>query len=56
MNNWTRVDKELPPQNTLVDTISEGGVDQKLKLSGKLWFVEDGQVYVYYTVVFWREL
>lgn len=54
--NWTKTATLLPKQGQLVETISEGGISHKLKLHGKLWFVEDGSTFVYYTPTMWREL
>ena len=39
---------------TLVQTISPGGIRQPLRRQGRLWFVPDGSIYVYYTPMFWR--
>lgn len=51
---WIPCDRELPPDGTVVDTLSEGGVEQPLKRCQRLWFVPDGSMYVYYTPVAWR--
>ena len=53
---WTRVDKELPPKGVVVDTISPGGLETRLKLIDGLWFFEDGSMYVYYVPEFWRRV
>lgn len=55
-DNWNQTDNKLPPEGVVVDTISEGGQSQRLKREGRLWFVPDGEMYVYYTPKFWREL
>lgn len=54
MNKWKLTRQELPPEGVLVDTISQGGMEQKLKRQGNLWFVKSGDVYVYYTPEKWR--
>lgn len=54
MNKWKRTRQELPPENVLVYTISPGGMEQKLKRQGNLWFVNSGDMYVYYTPEKWR--
>lgn len=54
--NWTRTDKQLPPEGVVVETISEGGQQQPLRLQGRLWFLPDGSMYVYYVPTFWRPL
>lgn len=53
---WRQIIMELPPEGKLVDTISPSGTQQQLKLQGKLWFLADGSMYVYYTPIFWREI
>lgn len=56
--SWMRIDKQPPPQNIIVDTKihDENGERnvQRLKLSGRLWFVPDGSMYVYYTPTHWK--
>ena len=54
INKWRCTQQELPPDGVLVDTISQGGMEQKLKRKGALWFVREGDIYVYYTPVKWR--
>lgn len=54
-HNWTKVADCLPEDGKVVETISAAGMQQDLKRSGRLWFVPDGSVYVYYEVVFWRD-
>ena len=49
------VDKILPPERKIVETISASGQQTKLMRIGKLWFLPDGSMYVYYTPTFWRE-
>lgn len=51
---WTPCTSNLPPDDVVVDTISEGGIQQHLKRSGRLWFVPDGTMYAYYTPTHWR--
>ena len=53
-DNYTRTAVSLPPEGVVVDTISEGGQDVRLKRIEKLWFFEDGSMYVYYTPIMWR--
>ncbi|HCR2010153.1 TPA: hypothetical protein ONC52_001975 [Enterobacter asburiae] len=54
MNKWKQTRQELQPEGILVDTISQGGMEQKLKRQGNLWFVKSGDMYVYYTPEKWR--
>lgn len=53
---WKKTDRELPPEGQVVDTLSDGGVQQPLKRLGQLWFQPDGSMYVYYHVLFWSPL
>jgi hypothetical protein len=50
---WRNADSDPPPEGVVVLTMSPGGIQQKLKRCGRLWFVEDGTMYVYYTPQFW---
>lgn len=50
--------KTMPPPNNIVlnTKISVDGQDrnvQKLKFDGKLWWIPDGSMYVYYTPTHW---
>lgn len=56
MAEWKLVEQEPPPENEIVDTLSENGLQQTLKLRGRLWFAPDGSMYVYYTPKFWARL
>lgn len=53
MQTFTSTLEELPPEGEVVDTISPGGMQQRLKRSRRLWFLPDGSMYVYYTPVAW---
>lgn len=54
-STWTRVERELPPEGVVVETISPGGIPQNMWRKGRLWFPDDGSgVYVYYEPEFWR--
>lgn len=53
--NWNRTDKVLPPEGKVVQTLSDGGIEQPLKRVGQLWFFPDGSMYVYFHVVYWRD-
>lgn len=58
MNNWNLVKDKLPPKGIEVETKVDdhNGVrnEQTLKLSAGLWFLPDGNMYVYYTPTHWR--
>lgn len=56
MSEWHLVDKLLPKQGEVVDTLSDTGIQQHLKLVGRLWFFPDGKMYVYYTPKFWSKI
>ena len=57
---WIRTSDKLPPERTTVLTKidDEHGVrnEARLRRSGRLWFFEDGSMYVYYTPTHWRQL
>jgi hypothetical protein len=56
LNAWNPI--ESAPENVVVQTKihDEQGERNvtKLKRSGRLWFVPDGALYVYYTPTHWR--
>ena len=54
MSNWILTNVELSPQGEVVETISPSGMQQNLKLQGRLWFFPDGSMHVYYEPKFWR--
>jgi hypothetical protein len=60
MSEWTSTAHALPPDGELVLTKIDdaNGVrnEQPLRRSGRLWFVEDGSIYVYYTPTHWKPL
>jgi hypothetical protein len=57
---WTATGSKLPPEDVIVDTmISDIGGErnkQALYRKGRLWFVPDGTIYVYYTPTHWSEI
>lgn len=55
-SSWRNTANVLPPEGKVVETMSPGGIQAPLIRSGKLWFMEDGSMYVYYSPVKWREL
>jgi hypothetical protein len=52
--DWTPTARELPPPGVVVETKDSAGRVQDLKLVGRLWFVPDGSMYVYFEPAFWR--
>ena len=59
MNEWVSVNDDLPPENkivmTKIDDVNGCRNEQPLKRMGKLWFLPDESMYVYYTPTHWRE-
>lgn len=53
--NWTPTRDYLPPEHVVVETMTENGAVNDLKRIGRLWFLPDGSMYVYYTPVLWRQ-
>ncbi len=56
VEQWNSVEREPPPENVVVDTMSPGGIRQTLKRVKNLWLVPDGSIYVYYTPILWLPL
>lgn len=52
--HWTPTTCLLPPEGLVVETMSPQGLVQDLKRQGRLWFVPDGSMYVYYDIAYWR--
>jgi len=57
---WIETASELPAENLVVETIIEDNKparnEQRMFRRGRLWFVEDGSMYVYYTPTHWRPI
>lgn len=53
---WRDATTDPPPEGILVETISPGRMRQQLFRNGRLWFVPDGKMYVYYTPHKWKPL
>lgn len=54
MTDWTPTKQSLPPEGVTVLTKDSGGQVRPLKRKGRLWFVPDMSMYVYYTPVAWK--
>ena len=58
VNDWIKCADRLPKENVIVETkIDDGKYEQnfaRLYRSGKLWFLEDGSMYVYYDPTHWK--
>jgi hypothetical protein len=58
VDTWQTTSYSLPPENVVVLTKIEdaNGVrnEAELKLIGRLWFVKDGSMYVYYRPTHWK--
>lgn len=59
MNQWKSVNECPPPQGEVIETKIDDQFGcrlvQCLSLTGRLWFVPDRSMYVYYTPTHWRE-
>lgn len=51
---WRSVQDELPPDGLVVEVQNNRGA--RLKRRGRLWFLPDESMYVYYRPEFWRLL
>ena len=55
---WKKVTDVSPPLNTIIDTKVDDQLgtrnEQSLKFDGKLWWMSDGSMYVYYTPTHWK--
>jgi hypothetical protein len=54
MSDWTPTETMPPPENVVVDAMDSGGHVQRLVRSGRLYFVEDRSMYVYFTPTHWK--
>ena len=56
---WTRVEHTLPYEGEVVETKIDDANGcrnaQMLKRLGRLWFLQDGSMYVYYEPTHWRK-
>lgn len=52
--DWIPTERELPPDDVVVDAMDSGGHVQPLKRRGNLWWFADGSMYVYFVPKFWR--
>lgn len=57
---WNSVEVTLPLDGVVVATKIDDAMgirnEQDLKRRGRLWFVPDGSIYVYYTPTHWKEI
>ena len=58
--SWNWVFNHLPADGEVVETKIHDAKgcrnEQRLKRQGRLWWFEDGSMYVYYTPTHWRPL
>jgi hypothetical protein len=58
MSEWIKCSAELPPENepvfTKIDDQHGCRNEQKLVRQGRLWFLPDMSMYVYYAPTHWR--
>lgn len=55
VDRWVKLSDRLPEEGVVVDVMKSDGEITQLKRRGRLWFVPDGIMYVYYEPTFWRE-
>lgn len=54
---WISVKERLPEEGVIVHAmIGNNRVIEPLKRHGRLWFVPDGHMYVYYTPTHWMPI
>ena len=60
MKDWVYCGQSLPAEGVVVDTKidDEKGLrnEQALYRQGRLWFVPDGSMYVYYEPTHWKDV
>lgn len=52
--DWIPTDDRVPDDGEVVLTMDGGGHVQPLKRRGRLWYLADGSMYVYFTPAFWQ--
>jgi hypothetical protein len=56
--NWISINAALPADGEIVETKIDDHRgcrnEQRLKRQGRLWFIPDGSMYVYYTPTHWK--
>jgi hypothetical protein len=59
MDDWHSTREALPPEGVTVETMIKDVWGEHnvapLKRNGRLWFMPDGSMYVYYSPTHWRE-
>lgn len=56
-NKWINVNEELPKEGVVVHAmLGKRRVVTDLKRRGRLWFLSDGSMYVYYTPTHWQPI
>ena len=53
-HKWVRTVDQPPENNVIVETMDSTGRVSLLKRDGRLWWLSDGSMYVYYTPMMWR--
>jgi hypothetical protein len=58
MSNWIKLSDQQPPEGKVIMTKLDDEKGERnialLKRRGRLWFVPDGSIYVYYTPTHWK--
>lgn len=52
--NWNRTESIKPQQNTKVQWMDSSGNVTEGTYSGRMWFMKDSSMYIYYEPVFWK--
>lgn len=54
---WISVNEKLPEEGVIVNVkLGSRRIVEPLKRQGKLWFLADGSMYVYYTPTHWQPI
>jgi len=59
-DNWISVDEQPPNDGEIVDTKIDDWMgirnEQPLKKQGNIWYVPNGEIYVYYRPTHWKSI
>jgi hypothetical protein len=56
LNTWTLCRKELPPEDVEVIVLAPSGEELVMFRKGRLWFIDGGEMYVYWEPLVWRPI
>lgn len=54
--DWIPTSEKVPDENEVVYAKDSRGHVQKLKRIGRMWWFEDGEMYVYFVPQFWKPI